>query len=121
MAAVRSREEKREDILAVLMRDYEELFDLFPALENLLPSPHAAHVSKRVWERRMFLLRNICRLLDSCSATGGRSALHEFVSEHFDQVLQRQRGLRATLPDPAEETSDEAWITRYISALRRLL
>ena len=119
--AAKSREEKREDILAVLTRDYEELFDLFPTLENLLPSPHAAHVSKRVWERRMFLLRNICRLLDSCSATGDRGSLHEFVPEHFDKVLQRQRGLRATLPDPAEDTSDEAWITRYISVLRRLL
>ena len=121
MAAGRSREDKREDILAVLVDSYAEIFDAYPALKDLLPPPRAAHISNREWERRMFRVRNICRLADLCSATGDRRPLHEFVLEHLGREPQRQRALRAMLPDPANETTDEDWIAAFISVLKRLL
>ena len=104
MAAVRSREDKREDILAVLTRDYADLFGL------IISDPRKPASFTACSAARMFLLRNACRLLDSCSATGDRASLYEFVLEHVDEVLQRRRGLRGSFPNPAEETSDEAWI-----------
>ena len=121
LAQTRSRESKREDILAVLVRDHADLFEAFPALEALLPSPHAAHMSKREWERHMFRARNICRLVGRCSATGDRNSLHAFVLKHFDKAPPRGRTLRAMLPDPADEIADAGWITMYMFVLGGLL
>lgn len=110
---------KRSRIVQNLNEEYHNLFASYPDLYCLVPSPIMVY-PKRVWERKMYRARAICRGMRLCDETGQRSDLHNFILKEYEEILDKCTVFRGCLPDPAEDITD-TWMKETLLVLCSIL
>ena len=112
------REYKRVRLWERTLHSADDILEEIPEAIYLLPDPHNAMISKRDWERALYLGRACMRIL----AAADRREGHNFALGECRDVLRRFPHLRDLLPDPADDQiSDTEWMRMYTTAMRILL
>ena len=112
------REAKRVKLWESIIQTADEVLDEVPEAMFLLPDPHDISLSKRAWERALYIGRACLRAL----AAGDRREGHNFALREYKAVLCRHPALRDLLPDPADDViSDGEWMKLYTHGMHMLM
>ena len=112
------REAKRVKLWESIIQFADEVLDEVPEAMFLLPDPHDTSLSKRAWERALYIGRACLRAL----AAGDRREGHNFAPREYKAVLCRHPALRDLLPDPADDViSDGEWMKLYTHGMHMLM
>ncbi|CAE7480465.1 unnamed protein product [Symbiodinium sp. CCMP2592] len=108
----------RQTALRLLVAIHATTFETHPTFHRLLPFADDETISKRAWERQLYVIRSLLRLVERCDRTGS----HNFILGYYVDTLRWHPALRDALPDPAEEDKAlDEWARVVLAAVHSIM